>query len=149
METAFRKGGLKDVALKEVAGELRFKSAEEYWSFMTECAPPVAGFTKADEPTRRIIEVTVLDLARKTSPDGKPRLPWSASAISGKQIRVLDSAFGRRASAAGGKPAQRYFAATIRATGMRPANISALHQLSQLSRVQETAQRGADGVESC
>jgi len=37
-ETAFRKGGLKDVALKQVAGELRFKSAEEYWSFMTECA---------------------------------------------------------------------------------------------------------------
>src|SRR5262245_17917381 len=83
METAFRKGGLKDVALKQVAGELRFKSAEEYWSFMTECAPPVvAGLTKADEPTRMIIEATVLDLARKTSRDGKPRLPWSASAIS-------------------------------------------------------------------
>jgi hypothetical protein len=86
METAFRKGGLKDVALKQVAGKLRFKSAEEYWSFMTERAPPVvAGLTKADEPMRRIIEVTVLDLARKTSPDGKPRLPWSASAISGSK----------------------------------------------------------------
>src|SRR5262249_37588504 len=86
METAFCKHGLKDVALKQVAGELRFKSAEEYWSFMTECAPPVvAGVTKDDGPTREISEGTGLDLARKTSPDGKPRLPWSASAISGSK----------------------------------------------------------------
>jgi len=84
METAFRKGGLKDIAVKNVAGELSFKSADEYWSFMTEIAAPVvAGLTKADEPTRQKIEATVLDLARKTSPDGKPRLPWSASTISG------------------------------------------------------------------
>jgi ubiquinone/menaquinone biosynthesis C-methylase UbiE len=84
METAFRKGGLKDIAVKNVAGELSFKSADEYWSFMTEIAAPVvAGLTKADEPTRQKIEATVLDLARKTSPDGKPRLPWSASKISG------------------------------------------------------------------
>jgi hypothetical protein len=83
-ETAFRKGGLKDIAVKNVAGELSFKSADEYWSFMTEIAAPVvAGLTKADEPTRQKIEATVLDLARKTSPDGKPRLPWSASTISG------------------------------------------------------------------
>jgi ubiquinone/menaquinone biosynthesis C-methylase UbiE len=84
METAFRKGGLKDIAVKNVAGELSFKSADEYWSFMTEIAAPVvAGLTKADKPTRQKIEATVLDLARKTSPDGKPRLPWSASTISG------------------------------------------------------------------
>jgi ubiquinone/menaquinone biosynthesis C-methylase UbiE len=83
METAFRKGGLKDIAVKNVAGELSFKSADEYWSFMTEIAAPVvAGLTKADEPTRQKIEATVLDLARKTSPEGKPRLPWSASTIS-------------------------------------------------------------------
>ena len=51
METAFRKGGLKDIAVKNVAGELSFKSADEYWSFMTEIAAPVvAGLTKADEP---------------------------------------------------------------------------------------------------
>ena len=84
MQTAFRKGGLKDIAVKNVAGELSFKSADEYWSFMTEIAAPVvAGLTKADEPTRQKIETTVLDLARKTSPDGKPRLSWSATIISG------------------------------------------------------------------
>ena len=83
METAFRKGGLKDIVVKHVSDELRFNSAEEYWSFMTEISPTVvAGLTRADEPTRKKIETTVLDLARKTSPDGKPRLAWSASTIS-------------------------------------------------------------------
>ena len=83
METAFRKGGLKDIAVKHVDGELRFNSAQEYWSFMTEISPTVvAGLTRADEPTRKKIETTVLDLARKTSPDGKPRLAWSATIIS-------------------------------------------------------------------
>ena len=86
METAFRKGGLKDITVKTVAGEITFKTAEEYWRFMTEIAAPVvASLTKADEPTRKKIEATVLDLARKTSPDGKPRLPWSASVISGRK----------------------------------------------------------------
>jgi len=69
--------------VKHVDGELRFNSAQEYWSFMTEISPTVvAGLTRADEPTRKKIETTVLDLARKTSPDGKPRLGWSASTIS-------------------------------------------------------------------
>lgn len=86
METAFRKGGLKDITVKTVAGDLTFKTAEEYWSFMTEIAAPVvAGLAKANEPTRKKIEATVLELARKTSPDGKPRLPWSASVISGSK----------------------------------------------------------------
>ena len=86
METAFRKGGLKDITVKTVAGEITFKTAEEYWRFMTEIAAPVvAGLAKADEPTRKKIEATVLELARKTSPDGKPRLPWSASVISGSK----------------------------------------------------------------
>jgi ubiquinone/menaquinone biosynthesis C-methylase UbiE len=86
MEAAFRKGGLKDIAVKHVVGELKFESAEEYWGFMTEIAAPVvAGLAKADEPTRKRIEATVLDLARKTSPDGKPCLAWSASTISARR----------------------------------------------------------------
>ena len=86
MEAAFRKGGLKDIAVKHVVGELKFESAEEYWGFMTGIAAPVvAGLAKADEPTRNRIEAAVLDSARKTSPDGKPCLPWSASAISARR----------------------------------------------------------------
>jgi hypothetical protein len=84
VETAFRKAGVKDVAVKKFGGELSFNSPQEYWSFMTEVAAPVvAGLTKADEPTRNKIEAIVLDLARNTSTDGKPRLAWSASTISG------------------------------------------------------------------
>jgi hypothetical protein len=86
MEAAFHKGGLKDIAVKHVVGELKFESAEEYWGFMTEIAAPVvAGLAKADEPTRKRIEAAVLDLARKTSPDGKPCLAWSASTISARR----------------------------------------------------------------
>ena len=83
METAFRKGGLKNIAIKQVDGELRFDSGQEYWSFMSEISPTVvAGLARANEPTRKTIESTVLDLAGKTSSDGKPRLAWSASVIS-------------------------------------------------------------------
>ena len=86
LEAAFRKGGLKDVAVRHVVGELKFESAEEYWGFMTEIAAPVvAGLAKADEPMRKRIEAAVLDLARKTSPDGKPCFTWSASSISGRR----------------------------------------------------------------
>ncbi len=86
MEAAFRKGGLKDVAVNNIAGELKFESAEEYWAFMTEIAAPVvAGLAKADEPTRKRIKAEVLDLARKTSPDGKPCLAWVASTISARR----------------------------------------------------------------
>jgi ubiquinone/menaquinone biosynthesis C-methylase UbiE len=86
MEATFRKGGLTNITVKAVAGELTFKTAEEYWCFMTEIAAPVvAGLTKADEATRRTIEATVLDLARRTSVDGKPRLQWSASVIAGSK----------------------------------------------------------------
>ena len=53
---------------------------------MTEIAAPVvSGLAKADEPTRERIEAAVLDLARKTSPDGKPCLAWSASTISARR----------------------------------------------------------------
>jgi len=42
----------------------------------------VVELTRADEQTRNKIDTTVLDLARKMSPDGKPRLAWSAVTIS-------------------------------------------------------------------
>jgi hypothetical protein len=78
---SLRKRSLKDIVAKHVDGELGFNSAQEYLSFMIS-PTVVAGLTRADEPTRRKIETTVLDLAQKTSPDGKPRLAWSASIIS-------------------------------------------------------------------
>jgi hypothetical protein len=85
MEAAFRRAGLKDIAVGHVAGELRFDSPAEYWRFMTEIAAPVvAGLAKADAAARARIESAVLDLARATSPDGRPRLAWSAATIAGR-----------------------------------------------------------------
>ena len=81
METTFRKGGLKNIAVKHIDGELRFNSAQEYWSFMTEISLQWLRASQ-EQTTRKKIQTTVLDLARKTWPDGKPRLAWSASIIS-------------------------------------------------------------------
>ena len=83
-------GRSENIAVKHVVGELKFESAEEYWGFMTEIAAPVvAELAKADEPTRKRIEAGALDLARKTSPDGKPCLAWSASTIRhGDRVRL-------------------------------------------------------------
>lgn len=86
MAGAFRDAGLKDVVEKEITGERTFDSPEQYWQFMTEIAAPVvAGLAKADEPTREKIRLTVLDLARRTSTDGRARFHWSAVAISGEK----------------------------------------------------------------
>lgn len=88
METAFRKAGLRDVALHEIGGELGFRTPDEYWTFMTEIAAPVvAGLGKADEPTRAKIKEAVLDLAHQASRNGQPRLPWLALTISGVKAR--------------------------------------------------------------
>src|SRR5262249_61442442 len=76
METAFCKHGLKDVALIQVAGELRFKSAEEYWSFMTECAPPVvAGGAQTARPTRKRNGGRGPGCSARRPPRGEPRPP--------------------------------------------------------------------------
>jgi ubiquinone/menaquinone biosynthesis C-methylase UbiE len=86
MEDAYQKGGLKDVAVKEVMGEFRFDSAQHYWTFMTEVAAPVvAGLAKVDEATREKIKATVLDLAEKSSSNGKPLFHWSALVIHGSR----------------------------------------------------------------
>ena len=86
MASAYRKAGLKNIVESEVAGESEFETAEQYWDFMTEIAAPVvAGLAKADESKREVIRQEVLDLARKTSDNGKVRLRWSALAICGEK----------------------------------------------------------------
>lgn len=86
MANAYREAGLKHIDEKAIAGELAFQSPEQYWSFMTAVAAPVvAGLAKADEQTREDIKRAVIDLARQTSKDGRPRFGWSALAISGEK----------------------------------------------------------------
>lgn len=84
MDDAFRKGGLKNIGTREVAGEMDFETSQQYWNLMTEVAAPVvAGLAKADETTRDKIKATVLDLADKTSSLGRPRFHWSACVTHG------------------------------------------------------------------
>jgi ubiquinone/menaquinone biosynthesis C-methylase UbiE len=45
----------------------------------------VAGLAKAEQSAREKIRLTVLDLARQTSTDGRVRFHWSAVAISGEK----------------------------------------------------------------
>lgn len=86
MTEAYREVGLENVAETEVAGDLVFESAEQYWNFMTTVAAPVvAGLAKADEPTREKIRRTVHELAQQTSSDGQTRLHWSALVICGEK----------------------------------------------------------------
>ncbi len=86
MGSAYRQAGLRNIVEKEVAGELEFTTPEQYWDFMTAIAAPVvAGLSKADEPTHVKIKRTVLDLARRTSTDGKARFHWSALTICGEK----------------------------------------------------------------
>ena len=86
MTEAYREVGLENVAETEVAGDLLFESAEQYWNFMTSVAAPVvAGLAKADEPTREKIRRTVHELAQQTSNDGQARLHWSALVICGEK----------------------------------------------------------------
>jgi ubiquinone/menaquinone biosynthesis C-methylase UbiE len=86
MSGAYQEVGLKDVVETEVAGELEFHTSEQYWSFMTEVAAPVvAGLAKADESTREQIQSGVLERAHQSMRDGKVRLRWSATTVSGEK----------------------------------------------------------------
>ena len=87
MEAAFRKGGLKDIAVKHVVGELKFESAEEYWGFMTEIAAPVvAGLatsrrTDAQKDRGRGTRFGAQDIARRQTVPGMVGLHYLGTQI--------------------------------------------------------------------
>lgn len=86
MADAYKVAGLNNIDEAEVSGELEFDSPEQYWIFMTEVAAPVvAGLARADDSTREIIRDAVIDRARQSSAEGKPRFNWSAQVISGEK----------------------------------------------------------------
>lgn len=86
MGAFFRDAGLRRVSEQEVTSELECDTPDEYWSFMTEVAAPVvAGLAKADDAVRKRIKSVVLDLARQSSPSGKPRFLSTATIICGEK----------------------------------------------------------------
>lgn len=68
-----RETGFVDVGEREVRGQVRYVSPDEYWSFQTEVvAPVVSALSGADDATKARIQAEAYELARQTSPGGGP-----------------------------------------------------------------------------
>lgn len=82
----FREAGLKHVSEKEVSGQLRAGTTDNYWNMMTEIgAPIVAALSKADAAMRSRIQSEVYDLVNQKYPDGKVHIDCSALVIYGEK----------------------------------------------------------------
>lgn len=82
----FEQAGLKNISVKEVAGKMDCKTADTYWSAMTEVAAPVvAALDKADEATYAKIKSEVFDLVNQKFPDGNVQIDSSALVIYGEK----------------------------------------------------------------
>ncbi len=82
----FREAGLKHVSEKEVSGQLRAGTTDNYWNMMTEIgAPIVAALSKADASMRSRIQSEVYDLVNQKYPDGKVHIDCSALVIYGEK----------------------------------------------------------------
>lgn len=82
----FREAGLKHVSEKEVSGQLRAGTTDNYWNMMTEIgAPIVAALSKADAAMRSRIQSEVYDLVNQKYPDGKVYIDCSALVIYGEK----------------------------------------------------------------
>lgn len=82
----FLLAGLKNISQKEVVSQLNSKTADTYWSMMTEVAAPVAaGLGKADEITREKIKREVYQALDQQYPDGNIVIDASALVISGEK----------------------------------------------------------------
>jgi ubiquinone/menaquinone biosynthesis C-methylase UbiE len=80
----FSQAGLKNVAVKEVAGKLNCKTADVYWRAMTEVAAPiVAALSRADEVTKERIKKEVYQAVNQKYPDGHVLMDSSALVVYG------------------------------------------------------------------
>lgn len=78
--------GLKNISVRAVSGKLNCKTAEVYWSVMTELAAPVvAALSKADDVTREKIKKEVHQALNQKYPDGHVLIDSSALAIYGEK----------------------------------------------------------------
>jgi len=82
----FSEAGLKNVTENEISGMLKSKTAESYWTAMTEVgAPIVAALSKADEATKAKIEKEVLEIINRKYPGGNVEIDSSALVIYGEK----------------------------------------------------------------
>jgi ubiquinone/menaquinone biosynthesis C-methylase UbiE len=82
----FLEAGLKNITEKEVAGKLNSKTADVYWTTMTEVgAPIVAALSKADDVMKEKIKTEVFALLHQKYPDGNVIVDSSALVIYGEK----------------------------------------------------------------
>lgn len=82
----FVRTGFKNVSQKEVAGKLPCKTADVYWSMMTEIgAPIVAALSKADDSMKEKIKREVFELVNNKYPSGEVMIDSSALVIYGEK----------------------------------------------------------------
>jgi len=82
----FDQVGLKNISEREVKGKLNSKTAEVYWSNMTEIgAPIVAALAKADDNLKEKIKNEVFELVNQKFPDGHVIIESSALVIYGEK----------------------------------------------------------------
>ncbi len=82
----FGKAGLKNIKESKVAGKLNCKTANVYWSTMTEVgAPIVAAIGRTDDATREKIRQEVCEALHQNYPDGNVVIDSGALIIAGEK----------------------------------------------------------------
>ena len=86
LKDMFEQAGLKNTSEKEVTGKLKCKTAETYWTMMTEVAAPfVAALSKADDAMKEKIKREVYQAVNDKYPDGNVMIDSSALVIYGEK----------------------------------------------------------------
>jgi len=82
----FLESGLKNVSVREITGKLNCRTAEVYWSVMTELAAPVvAALSNVDNSMKEKIRREVLQTVNQKYPDGNILIDSSALIIYGEK----------------------------------------------------------------
>jgi ubiquinone/menaquinone biosynthesis C-methylase UbiE len=82
----FRQAGLKNIAVKEVAGKMNCKTTDVYWNSMNEVAAPVvAALGQASDALKEKIKKEVYQVVNQKYPEGNVFIDSSALVIYGEK----------------------------------------------------------------
>ncbi|ESU22720.1 methyltransferase type 11 [Flavobacterium enshiense DK69] len=89
MKELFMQAGLKNISQSEVHGKLNSKTADNYWSMITEIAAPVvAALSAADDAMKAKIKQEVYDIVNQKYPDGNVVIDASSIVIYGEKTQA-------------------------------------------------------------
>lgn len=82
----FRQAGLRNVTEKDLTGQLKCGTNDNYWNFMNDVAAPVVGaLSKADQATKAAIKADVFAQVDRRYPDQKAALDYGAVVVCGEK----------------------------------------------------------------